>query len=110
METTVNQYDVYWVDLDPVEGSEMAKKRPCVVISPDEMNRFLKTVAIAPLTSNLKSVQWRVQVFVDGQYGMVALDHIRSVSKTRLSNCLGRLHISEIQQIKHTIRTIFVDN
>ena len=88
METTVKQYDVYWVNLDPVEGSEMAKIRPCVVISPDEINRFLKTVTIAPLTSNLWSVQWRVPVFVDGQHGMVALDHIRSVSKTRLNNHL----------------------
>ena len=60
METTVKQYDVYWVNLDPVKGSEMAKIRPCVVISPDEINLFLKTVTIAPLTSNLWSVQWRV--------------------------------------------------
>ena len=110
METTVKQYDVYWVNLDPVEGSEMAKKRPCVVISPNEINRFLKTVTIAPLTSNLWTVQWRVPVFVDGQYGMVALDHIRSVSKTRLNDCLGRLQTTEIQQIKHTIKTIFVDD
>ena len=75
-----------------------------------KMNRFLKTVAIAPLTSNLRTVQWRVQVFVDGQHGMVALDHIRSVSKTRISDCIGHLQISEIRQIKHTIKTIFVDN
>jgi len=109
METTVKQYDVYWVNLDPVEGSEMAKRRPCVVISPDEINQFLKTVTVAPLTSNLWSVQWRVPVFVDGQYGMVALDHIRSVSKTRLNNHLGHLQTHEIQHIKNTLKKIFVD-
>jgi len=109
MEAKVKQYDVYWVDLNPVEGSEMAKKRPCAIISPDEMNHFLKTVTIAPLTSNMWSVQWRVQVFVDGQNGMVALDHIRSVSKTRLGDYIGSLQVSEIQEIKHTIKTMFVD-
>ena len=59
MGTKVNQYDVFWVQLDPVEGSEMAKTRPCVVISPDEMNDYLNTVAIAPLTSNMKFAHWR---------------------------------------------------
>ena len=60
MGATVKQYDVFWVNLDPVAGSEMAKKRPCVVISSDEINDYLKTVTIAPLVSNLKPINWRV--------------------------------------------------
>jgi mRNA interferase MazF len=109
MGAKVKQYDVLWVNLDPVEGNEMAKTRPCVVISPDEMNDFLKTVTIAPLTSNLKPVDWRVSVFFDGQNGMVALDHIRSVAKSRLGDYMGSLKTSEIKGIKQTIKLMFVE-
>jgi len=105
MGTKISQYDIFWVKLDPVEGSEMAKTRPCVVISPDEMNDYLNTITIAPLTSNFTPVQWRVRVL----NGMVALDHIRSISKSRLINYMGRLQSSEIQEIKHTIKEILVD-
>ena len=110
VETEVNQYDIFWVKLDPIEGSEMAKTRPCVVISPDEMNDYLKTVTIAPLTTNLHPVHWRVRVFCDGQYGMVALDHIHSVSKSRLGDYIGTLQISEIKEIKHVIKVMLVDS
>ena len=109
MGAKISQYDVFWVNLDPVEGSEMAKKRPCVIISPDEMNDYLKTVVIAPLTSTLKSLPSRVRVFVDRQDGMVALDHIRSVSKTRIGDHIGKLRTSEIQSIKDSIQAMFVD-
>jgi len=109
MGTKIGQYKVFWVNLDPVEGSEMAKERPCVVISPDEMNDYLKTVIIAPLTSTMKPIPSRVSVFIDGQHGMVALDHIRSISKTRIKNFMGTLHTSEIQEIKKIIQTMFVD-
>ena len=109
METEINQYDIFWVKLDPIEGSEMSKTRPCVVISPNEMNYYLKTVTIVPLTTNLKPVRWRVRVFCDKQYGMVALDHIRSVSKSRLVNYIGSLQFSEIKEIKHVIKEMLVD-
>ena len=105
MGTKVRQYDIYWVKLDPVEGSEMAKTRPCLIISPDEMNNYLNTVTIAPLTSNLKSIYWRVRI----SNGMIALDHIRSISKTRLVNYMGSLQESEIQEVKSIIKEIFVD-
>ena len=109
METGINQYDIFWVKLDPIEGSEMSKTRPCVVISPDEMNRYLKTVTIVPLTSNLKPVRWRVRVFCDGQTGMAALDHIRSVAKSRLIQHIGSLQLSEIKEIKNVIQEMLVD-
>ena len=109
MEAGINQYDIFWVKLDPVEGSEMAKTRPCIVISPNEMNNYLRTVTIVPWTTNLYPVRWRVGVFCDGQTGMAALDHIRSVSKSRLVNRIGSLQISEIVEIKHVIKEMLVD-
>jgi len=109
METRINQYDIFWVNLDPIEGSEMSKTRPCVVISPNEMNYYLRTITIVPLTTNLRPVRWRVPVFCDGQNGMVALDHIRSVSKSRLGNHIGSLQMSEINAIKQVIKEMLVD-
>ncbi len=105
----INQYEVHWVNLDPTQGSEMAKTRPCVVISPDEMNDYLKTVIIAPLTSILTPLPSRVRVFFDHQDGMVALDHIRSISTSRITGYIGKLRTLEIQEIKDTIREMFVD-
>ena len=109
MGTKIGQYKVFWVNLDPVEGSEMAKSRPCVVISPNEMNDHLNTVIIAPLTTNMKPIPSRVNVFIGAQNGMVALDHIRSISKTRIRDSMGTLRTSEIQEIKSVIKTMFVD-
>ncbi|GHT77075.1 mRNA interferase [Bacteroidia bacterium] len=109
METKINQYEVFWVNLDPTQGSEMAKIRPCVVVSPNEMNDYLKTVIIAPLTSTLKPLPSRIKVFFDRQDEMVALDHIRSISKSRIINPIGKLQASEIQKIKDVIQEMFVD-
>jgi mRNA interferase MazF len=109
METQINQYEVFWVNLDPTQGNEMAKTRPCVVISPDEMNYFLKTVIIAPLTSTLKPLPSRIQVFFDQQSGMIALDHIRSITKSRIGDYIGKLKKSEIKEIKEVIRKMFVE-
>jgi len=105
----INQYEVFWVDLDPTQGSEMAKTRPCVIISPDEMNDYLKTVVVVPLTSTLINIPSRVKVFFDGQNGMIALDHIRSISKNRIHDYIGKLRNSEIQKVKATIQKMFVD-
>jgi mRNA interferase MazF len=99
----INRFDVFWINLDPTQGSEMSKKRPCVVLSPNEMNVYLKTVIIAPLTSTLKPLPSRISVFFDNREGMVALDHIRAVSKSRIEDYIGRLRPSEIQEIKESI-------
>jgi mRNA interferase MazF len=105
----IKQYEVFWVDLDPTQGSEMAKTRPCVVLSPDEMNDYLKTVTVAPLTTTLNHIQSRVEIFFNGQNGMVALDHIRSISKSRIKTRIGKLKNTEVQDIKDVIREMFVD-
>lgn len=105
----MKQYEVYWINLNPVKGSEMAKTRPCVILSPDEMNRYLNTIIIAPLTHTLKDIPSRVRVCIDGQDGDVCLDHIRSISKDRVGACLGELSYPEIRDIKDTIMEMLVD-
>lgn len=87
----VNRFDVYLVALDPTLGSEIKKTRPCVVISPDEMNRHLNTVIIAPLTSTRKNYPTRVGVSFQGKNGDIVLDQIRTVDKKRLVKKLGEV-------------------
>jgi len=103
-EQKIRQYEIFWVSLDPAEGSEMAKTRPCIVISPDEMNDYLQTVIIAPLTSTMKILPSRVKILLNGQYGMIALDHIRSISKKRIGNYIGKLKLSDIEVIKEILK------
>ena len=83
--------------LDPTKGSEIAKTRPCVVVSPRELNDHLNTVVIVPLTSTLRNYPFRVQCVVAEKKGELAIDQIRTVDKTRLdtSNAIGRLSTNE---------------
>jgi mRNA interferase MazF len=99
----INQYDVHWIDLNPTIGSEMSKTRPCVIISPDEMNRFLKTVIIAPVTHTLKSYPSRINCKIDGQAGSVMLDQLRTINKIRIKAKLSKLTSKEIVQLKTVI-------
>ncbi len=87
----VERFDVFWVRLDPTEGREMRKTRPCVVVSPDEMNRNVDTVLVAPVTTTMKHYPTRVPVHVAGKQGEAALDQLRAVDKARLGRRLGRL-------------------
>jgi mRNA interferase MazF len=87
----VSRFDVFLVNLDPTVGSEIKKTRPCVVISPNEMNRFIRTVIIAPLTSKGRGYPTRVDCRFDKKDGQVVLDQIRTVDKARLIKKLGRL-------------------
>lgn len=105
----VRQYDVYMVGLDPSIGAEMRKIRPGVVVSPDEMNRYLRTVQVAPLTSNPTAYPWRVPVRFQRKQGMVAVDQIRTVAKERLVKRAGHLQPGVIQGIKAAIREMLVE-
>ena len=87
----VNRFDVYLVNLDPTIGSEIRKTRPCVIISPDEMNRWIRTVIVAPMTTKGQSYPTRVFCEFQGKGGQVVLDQIRTVDKSRLVRKLGRL-------------------
>jgi mRNA interferase MazF len=99
----INQYDVFWVSLDPTKGSEISKKRPCIIVSPDELNKHLRTVIIAPLTSTIKSYPWRVDCLVLDNKGSIALDQIRTIDKNRIGNVIGHLKQSEIENIKSVL-------
>ncbi len=87
----VRRFEVYLINLDPTIGSEIQKTRPCLVISPDEMNRFIKTVIVAPMTTKGTSYPTRVSCKFQGKQGQVVLDQIRTVDKTRLVRRLGKI-------------------
>jgi mRNA interferase MazF len=105
----VQQYEVIIVNLDPTIGSEIKKTRPCVVISPDEMNKYLDTVIIAPITSQSKKYPTRVRIELEGNDNWVVLDQIRTIDKSRLTKRIANLNKKEISQIKHIIKETFVD-
>jgi len=85
------RFDVYLVNLDPTVGSEIRKARPCLVISPDEMNRYIATVIVAPMTTKGRDYPTRVQCAFKGKDGQVVLDQIRTIDKSRLIQKLGRI-------------------
>ncbi len=87
----VGRFDVFLVNLDPTVGSEIQKTRPCLVISPDEMNRAVRTVIIAPMTSQGRAYPTRVACTFGGKAGRVVLDQLRTVDQQRLVRKLGRL-------------------
>ena len=87
----VNRFDVYIVVLDPTVGSEIQKTRPCLIISPDEMNRHISTVIVAPMTTKGRSYPTRVACTFQGKEGQVVLDQIRTVDKLRLARKLGQI-------------------
>jgi mRNA interferase MazF len=102
-----SRFDVFLVNLDPTIGSEIQKTRPCVVISPNEMNRYLRTVIIAPLTSKGRDYPTRVPCRFDGKDGQAVLDQIRTVDKTRLVRKLGQLESDTQDQILDSLAELF---
>jgi len=105
----LSQYQVVIVNLDPTIGSEIKKTRPCVIISPDEMNRPLRTVIIAPITSKSRNYPTRVPLKLKGKDGWVVIDQIRTIDKQRITKALKKLSPEEIAQIKDVIQETFVD-
>ena len=103
----VRRYDIYLVNLDPTQGSEMQKMRPCVVISPDEMNRYISTVIIAPMTSTQRDYPSRVNVTFQRKKGQVVLDQIRAVDKSRLVKRLGVLPDARAREGAGVLREMF---
>jgi mRNA interferase MazF len=91
MAMEVKRFEVYLVNLDPTVGHEIKKSRPCLIISPDEMNRYISTVIIAPMTSKGRNYPTRVPCTFQGKEGQVVMDQIRTVDKTRLIKRLGKI-------------------
>jgi mRNA interferase MazF len=105
----IKQYSIILVNLDPTVGSEIKKTRPFVVVSSNEMNKYLNTIVIAPMTPNLKGYPTRVPIDHDNRKGMIAIDQIRTVDKGRILKVLSKLSKSEIKNCKDIIRETFVD-
>lgn len=105
----LKQYQIVLVNLDPTIGSEMKKTRPSVIISPNEMNKYLQTIVIAPMTSSSKAYPTRVEINHDKKKGWIVLDQIRTVDRQRIVKVLGNLTEKEISKVKETLRETFVD-
>ena len=105
----IKQYQIILVNLDPTVGSEIKKTRPCVVISPNEMNKYLKTVIIAPMTSTSRNYPTRVKVDHNKKKGWIVIDQIRTIDKQRIIKILDQLTDKEIAETKLTIRETLVD-
>ena len=105
----ISQYHIYLVNLDPTVGHEINKSRPCLVISPVEMNRNLKTVMIAPMTTKSHDYPSRVALRFEGKQAWIVLDQIRTVDRGRLVKELGKLDLRHIKKVKDVIREMLVD-
>lgn len=105
----IKQYEIFLVNLDPTIGSEIKKTRPCVIISPDEMSKYLRTVVIAPMTTSSKNYPTRVEIKHDNKIEWVVLDQIRTVDKQRVLKGLGKLSKTEIKEVKAVIKETYVD-
>lgn len=103
----MKQFDVYQVSLDPAKGAEMKKTRPSVIISPDQMNAYLNTVIVAPLTHTIKGFPSRVQTNFKSQFGEIALDQLRAVDKSRLKVKSGKIDATTERNIKLVLLTMF---
>jgi mRNA interferase MazF len=103
----LNRFDVHLVNLDPTVGSEMRKSRPCLIVSPDEMNHNVRTVIIAPLTTKGQSYPTRVACRFKGKNGQVVLDQIRTVDRTRLLRKLGRLDNKTSARVLQVLQEMF---
>ncbi len=105
----IKQYEVYLINLDPTVGHEIQKTRPCVVISPDEMNRNIQTVIISPMTTKSHDYPTRVKLTFRNKAGWIVLDQIRTADKKRLVKRLGRISDDAIKKVKAIIKEMLVD-
>jgi len=103
----VARFEVHLVNLDPTVGAEIRKTRPCVVVSPDEMNRRLGTVIVAPMTTRRRSYPSRVTLTFDGKRGEVVLDQLRTVDQRRLARQLGRLRANQARRVLEILQEMF---
>ena len=103
----IERFHVYLVTLNPTVGHEVSKTRPCVVVSPDEMNRRLSTIIIAPLTSTQKTYPTRVSSKVAGKSGQIMLDQIRTVDRKRLVKKIGKLDAETSAAVVRTLLEMF---
>lgn len=97
------------MNLDPTIGSEIKKTRPCVIISPNEMNKYLRTIIVAPMTTTSRKYPTRIEIKHAGKTGWIVIDQIRTIDKQRIIKVLGKLSQSEIKELKAVIKETFID-
>ncbi len=105
----LKQYSIILVNLDPTVGSEIKKTRPCVIISPNEMNKYLRTIVVAPMTTKLKKYPTRISIKTNDKKGMIAIDQIRTIDKQRIIKVFDSLSKSEVRKCKEVLKETFVD-
>ena len=105
----LNQYQIVLVNLDPTIGSEIKKTRPCVIISPDEMNKYLRTIVVTPMTTKSKKYPTRIEVKHDKRIGWIVIDQIRTIDKQRIVKVIGRLSQPEIKEVKSVMKETYID-
>ena len=103
----VKRFDIFLVNLDPTIGSEIQKTRPCLIISPDEMNRNIRTVIVAPMTKKGRDYPTRVACEFQGKQGQIVLDQIRTIDKSRLVRKLGQLKEESRADVLDTLAEMF---
>lgn len=104
---SAKQFDIYWVSLDPTRGSEIKKTRPCVIVSPNEMNETLKTVVVVPLTSTVIDWPFRTVITVASGKSSAACDQLRTIAKERLRDKLGTVVPAERRQLSDILQAMF---
>jgi mRNA interferase MazF len=107
MAVVVNRFDVFLINLDPTVGSEIQKTRPCLVISPDEMNRHIRTVIVAPMTTVGKDYPTRVPCEFQRKKGQIVLDQIRTIDKSRLIKKIGTVDPQVQAEVISTLQSMF---
>ena len=103
----ITRGDVHLVRLDPTLGSEIQKTRPCVIVSPDELNAHLRTVLVAPMTTGGQAYPWRVPVSFGGKEGHIALDQLRTIDGVRLITLIGRLDEDTAERLLQVLAELF---
>jgi len=101
------RFDVFLISLDPTRGSEIRKTRPCLIISPDEMNEHIKTVIVAPMTTKERQYPSRVRCTFQGKRGQIVLDQIRTVDRSRLARRLGRISTGVQTKVLDALQEMF---
>ena len=103
------QYSIVLVDLGEIQGAGMKKIRPCVVVSPDEMNRYLRTIVVAPMTTKARTCPTRVRVRHNKQTLWIVVDQLTTLDRVKVKRSLGKLTHPEIRKLKNVIRETYVD-
>lgn len=105
----VEQFDIYWANLNPTVGAEMQKIRPCVIVSPNELNQHLATVIIIPITSAIHGYPYRVACQINGRNGEIATDQIRTIDKSRLKSKIASLTPDVKATLQNVLQEMFCE-